>query len=92
MRVYQQFDLDMGLVRKLVKEGLIAPQKIEDLLISLSRKGYTVLKSTANFMGIPRSLTIVKDATASVGSTIATKVRDDFLKIASQLGVERLFE
>lgn len=93
MRLQQQFDLNRGSITALGREFLtIPPYIIEELVVGLTKKGYTVLKSSINFMGIPRSITVVKEFTGPFVTSFSLKIREDFRNVSQRLGIERLFE
>jgi len=93
MRLHQQFDLNLSIMRPLGRELItIPPYLVEELILSLSKRGYQVLKSSAYFMGIPQSITVVNDFTGPFVSKFSTKIRDDFASISKSLGIENLFE
>lgn len=92
MKLHQQFELNMGKINQLGKGLLNRPSyAVEDLVTSLSKKGYTVLKSSAYFMGIPQSITIVKDFTGPFVSHFTSKIKDDVDTASKNLGIRELF-
>ena len=93
MKLHHQFDLNMGILNSFGK-GRIAlpPHIVEDLIAKLSKEGYTVLKSSAYFMGIPQSVTVVKEFTGPFASQFANKIRNDFDSVSRKLGIRELFE
>lgn len=93
MRLHHQFDLNMGAVKAFGKDMLaLPPYLIEELMAKLSKEGYTVLKSSAYFMGIPQSITIVKEFSGPFVSQFANKIRNDFENVSKKLGIRELFE
>lgn len=93
MKVHHQFDLNIGNVKLFGRELLVVPPYvIEELISNLSKKGYTVLKSSAYFMGIPQSITVVKEFTGPFVSHFTNKMRDDFDSVSKKLGINELFE
>ena len=91
MKVHQQFDLDVSALKKAAKESSAVSQKIEELLFSLSKKGYTVLKSSSYVMGIPQSITIIKEATGSIASAITSSIKEDFDSVSERSGMQKVF-
>ena len=92
MRIHQQFDLDLSSIRPLGRELLaIPPYVMENLIASLSKKGYTVLKSSAYYMGIPQSITVVKEFTGPFVSRFSSKMKEDFESVSKALKIEKLF-
>lgn len=71
---------------------MMPPYIIEELANNLSKKGYTVLKSSAYYMGIPQSITVVKEFTGPFISKFANKIREDFNETTKTLGIRELFE
>ncbi len=93
MKLHQQFDLNFGIIRALGRDLMtIPPYMIDKLVTDLTEKGYTVFKSSANFMGIPQSITVIKDFTGPFAARLAAKAKDDFNNISKSLGIENLFE
>ena len=93
MRLHHQFDLNISSIKPVGRELLtISPYLIEELVSSLSKKGYQVLKSSAYFMGIPQSITVVKEFTGPFVNQFADKIRDDFESVSRKLGIKELFD
>lgn len=93
MRLHQQFDLNTRNLTLLGRDLLaIPPYAIEELVSNLSKKGYTVLKSSSYYMGIPQSLTIIKEFTGPFVSQFADKIRNDFDNVSKKLGIREMFE
>ncbi len=93
MKLHHQFDLKVNNVKVFGRELFaIPPYIIEELATNLSKKGYTVLKSSAYYMGIPQSITVVKEFSGPFVSHFANKIRDDFDAVSKQLGIKELFE
>lgn len=92
MRIHQQFDLDLSRITPLGRELLaIPPYIVENLVRSLSRKGYVVLKSSAYYMGIPQSITVVKEFTGPFVTKFSSKIKEDFDTVSKGLKIEKLF-
>ena len=91
MKLHQQFDLNLGIANELGNNRITAPQLIEELVISLVQKGYIVLKSASKVMGIPQSITIIKETGPAI-TVFASAIKQDFSEISKRLGVENLFE
>ena len=93
MRLHHQFDLDIENVKRLGRDLFTLPPYIlEELVTTLTKKGYTVLKSSADFMGIPKSITVVKEFTGPFVTMFSAKMKKDFNFITKKLGIERLFQ
>ena len=93
MRLHHQFDLNINNTELFGRELLVTPPSIiEELTVNLSKKGYTVLKSSAYYMGIPQSITVVKEFTGPFVSQFANKIRNDFENVSKKLGIRELFE
>lgn len=93
MKMHRQFDLNVNNVKLFGRDLLvIPPYVIEELTSNLSKKGYTVLKSSAYFMGIPQSITVVKEFTGPFVTQFASKIRNDFENVSNKLGIRELFE
>ncbi len=97
MKVHHQFDLNLSFLRqrnfsgisKNINENSI---QIEKLIQALIGRGYMVIESSPRYMGIPQSITIIKDLTGPFVVRLSSKVQDDFKAISSALGIEKLFE
>ncbi|MBI2656096.1 hypothetical protein HYX06_06770 [Candidatus Woesearchaeota archaeon] len=93
MRLHHQFDLNTRILNSFGKDKIaLPPYLIEDLITKLSKEGYTVLKSSAYFMGIPQSIIVVKEFTGPFVSQFASKIRNDFDSVSRKLGIRELFE
>jgi len=94
MKLHQQFDLNMkkfGL-EKLPEKATKAPELIEQLVKNLVEEGYIVIMSSAKFMEIPKTITVVKDFTGPMVTYVSTKINDDFNSLAESLGIRKLFD
>ncbi|MBI2656842.1 hypothetical protein HYX03_03825 [Candidatus Woesearchaeota archaeon] len=93
MKMHHQFDLNFSIIRPMGRELLtIPPYLVEELITKLTKRGYTVLKSSAYHMGIPQSITVIKEFTGPFVTKFSAKVQHDFNAVARALGIERLFE
>ena len=93
MKLYHQFDLKNEVLRSLGRELFeVPPYVVEELVKNLSRKGYTILKSSANYMGLPKSITVIKEFTGPFVGQFTAKIKDDFRNISKKLGISELFE
>lgn len=93
MRLHQQFELNLEDNKTEGSQILaIHPSVIEELVANLTRKGYSVLKSTTHYMGIPQSITVIKDFTGPFTILFSAKLKEDFDSITKKLGIERLFQ
>ena len=93
MKIHQQFDLNAKTIKSTGRELLtIPPYLVEELVTNLTKKGYMVLMSSANFMGLPQSITVIKDFTGPFVSKFSAKINGDFNAVSKRLGIENLFE
>ena len=93
MRLHQQFDLNTRNIALLGRDLFaMPPYVIEELISNLSKKGYIVLKSSAYQIGIPQSITIVKEFSGPFVSQFADKIRNDFDSVSRKLGIREMFE
>ena len=94
MKLYQQFDLNLNAL----KIGNIPsimnkiPVLVEKLIKDLLEDGYIVVESSAKHMGIPKTITIVKDFTGPFVTKFSAKIQHDFNAISKAMGIEMLFE
>ncbi|MBI2657640.1 hypothetical protein HYX08_03020 [Candidatus Woesearchaeota archaeon] len=97
MKLHQQFDLNLG-VLKVEKVSNIpsaigkAPVLVDKLVRELAEKGYIVMESSIRYMGVPQSITVIKDFTGPFASLFSSKMRDDFRNISRELGMDKLFD
>ena len=92
MRIHQQFDLDIDNIKPLGREFFaIPPYIMENLITRLSKKGYTVLISSAYYMGIPQSITVIKKITGTTETKFSSKIKEDFDAVSKGLKIEKLF-
>ena len=97
MKLHQQFDLNLKALKpdnvneipKVINE---LPVLVEKLVKDLLREGYIVIESSAKYMGIPQSITIIKEFTGPFVLNFSSKVIEDFRAFSRKLGVEKLFE
>lgn len=93
MKIHQQFDLNLGVINELGKDSLVVPPHlIEELITKLTKRGYTILKSSTSYMGLPQSITLVKDFTEPFVAKFSAKTIEDFNAISRALGIDKLFE
>lgn len=93
MRLYHQFDLNLREIEEMGREFLsIPPYLIEELTKKLTKRGYTVLKSSADFMGLPQSITVIKEFTGPFAILFSKKIKEDFDAVSGKLGIKKLFE
>ena len=94
MKVHQQFDLDLRKfdLGKLPQKAAEVPELIEQLVKSLVEEGYIVIMSSVKYMGIPKTITVVKDFTGPMVTYVSTKINDDFNSLAENLGIRKLFD
>jgi len=93
MKLHQQFDLNSGVLRfnDIPKAVNKVPVLVEKLVKKLIEKGYIVIESSARRMGVPQSITVIKDFTGPFASLFSAKMRDDFNNISRDLGIGKLF-
>jgi dienelactone hydrolase len=92
MRLHQQFDLNTRTSTILVRDSFsISPYTIEQLADNLSKKGYTVMKSSAYFRGMPKSITVVKEFSGPFVTHFTAKMKEDFNVASNELGIKELF-
>ncbi len=92
MKLHHQFDLNTESTISLGRERMsIPPYMIEELVKSMTKKGYTVLKSSAYYMGIPQSITVVKEFTGPFVTHFAGKIKKDFDSVSKKIGIGELF-
>ncbi len=92
MRLYEEFDLNLSEMKRIGRDFMvIPPHLIEELVNHLKEKGYTVLKSTMDFMGVPKSITIVKNFKGPFATMFSAKMKEDFINETRSLGMEELF-
>ena len=89
MKVHQQFDLNAGGIPQAINE---IPVLVERLIKDLIAKGYIVIESSSRHMGIPQSITVIKDFTGPFVINISSKAKEDFKAVSRALGIEKLFE
>lgn len=94
MKIYQQFDLNFNALkpRDIPRAINKIPLLVESLIKDLLERGYMVIESSAKFMGIPKSITVIKDFTGPFVTQFSIKTKEDFTAISRKLGLERLFE
>lgn len=97
MKLHQQFDLNLKALKpenlndipRAINE---LPVLVENLIKDLLKEGYIVIESSARYMGVPKSITIIKDFTGPFVIRFSSKIREDFNSVSKKLGVEKLFE
>jgi len=93
MKLHHQFDLNNESIVSLGRERMsIPPYMIEELVTSMTKKGYTVLKSSAYYMGIPQSIIVVKEFTGPFVTHFTGKIKKDFDAVSKKLGIGELFK
>ena len=97
MRILQQFDLNLNVLKienfnDIPKKINEIPASVEKLTKDLIRKGYSVAKSSAYYMGVPQSITVIKDFTGPFVTQFSEKTREDFNAVSKALGIDKLFE
>lgn len=97
MKLHQQFDLNLEVlkisnVNEIPKAINEVPVLVEKLTKELLERGYIVIESTASYMGIPKSITIIKDFTGPFTTLFSSKIKNDFSNVSRKLGIGKLFE
>ena len=97
MKLHQQFDLNFDTLKvqnfkDIPRAVNKIPVLVEKLIKDLLEEGYIVIESSASFMGIPKTITIVKDFTGPFVTRFSAKIQHDFNALSKSLGIERLFE
>jgi len=97
MRLHQQFDLNQnelnpGRFSPIQKKISEAHVLVEKLVNDLLEEGYIIIESSARYMGVPQSITVVKEFTGPFASRFSAKVQHDFNAITKSLGIEKMFE
>ena len=94
--MHQQFDLNVEMFRTASTDAIERvkeiPSLVEELTKDLIKRGYIVIESSSRYMGIPQSITVVKDFTGPFVLKICSEAKEDFKKASRALGLERLFE
>jgi hypothetical protein len=97
MKLHQQFDLNLKALKPenfndLPRAINEMPLLVEKLIKNLLEQGYIVIESSAKHMGIPKSITVIKDFTGPFATIFSSKINEEFNNLSKKLGVERLFE
>ena len=97
MKLHQQFDLNLNALKidnfkEIPKAVNEIPVLVEKLIKDLLEEGYIVIESSASYMGIPKSITVVKDFTGPFVTRFSAKVQNDFNALSKTIGIDRLFE
>ena len=97
MKLHQQFDLNLNALKiddfnDIPKKINEIPVLVEKLIKDLLEEGYIVIESSARHMGIPKSITVVKDFTGPFVTKFSAKVQNDFNALSKTIGIEKLFE
>lgn len=97
MKLHQQFDLNLGIlsvekVSNIPSAMGKAPVLVDRLVRKLAEKGYIVIESSIRYMGVPQSITVIKDFTGPFASLFSSKMRNDFRDISRALGIGKLFD
>ncbi|HLC60073.1 MAG TPA: hypothetical protein VJJ52_01445 [Candidatus Nanoarchaeia archaeon] len=92
MKLHEEFDLNVGEMKTIVRDYMvIPPHLIEELLTNLKQKGYIVLKSTIDFMGVPKRITLIKKFKGPFVTMFSAKMKQDFIDETKNLRIEGLF-
>lgn len=97
MKLHQQFDLNLKALKPesfndLPRAINKAPILVEKLTKNLLEQGYIVIESSARYMGIPKTITIIKDFTGPFTTMFSSKINEEFNTLSRKLGMEKLFE
>ncbi|MDP3766306.1 MAG: hypothetical protein Q8R04_07375 [Nanoarchaeota archaeon] len=97
MKLHQQFDLNLNAIKidnfnDIPKKINEIPVLVERLIKDLLEEGYIVIESSARHMGIPSSITVIKDFTGPFVTRFSAKLQHDFNALSKAVGIEKLFE
>ena len=97
MKLHQQFDLNLEALKPdnfndIPRAINNVPVLVEKLIKDLLKEDYIVVESSSRYMGIPQSITVIKDFTGPFVIRFSSKTKDDFKAISRALGIEKLFE
>ena len=68
-----------------------APSLVDKLIKQLLKEGYIVVESPIRFMGIPQSITIIRNFTGPFATHFSMKLKEDFDAVSRAIGIEKLF-
>ena len=97
MKLHQQFDVNIhslnvknfNNISRVINK---IPDLVENLIEELLEKGYFVIRDGSNQIGIPKSITLVKDFSGPFVTNFSLKMKEDFNSVSKALGIEKLFE
>lgn len=97
MKIHQQFDLNLKALQPesfndIPRAMNEMPVLVEKLIKNLLEQGYIVIESSAKYMGIPKTITVIKDSTGPFAIMFSRKINDEFRSFSRKLGMEKLFE
>ncbi|MBI2541905.1 hypothetical protein HYV80_04300 [Candidatus Woesearchaeota archaeon] len=97
MKLHQQFDLNLRALKpenfnNIPRAINMMPGLVEGLVKRLLGQGYVVIESSARYMGIPKSITVIKDFSGPFATMFSAKINEEFSSFSKRIGVERLFE
>ncbi len=97
MKLHQQFDLNLNALKidnlKDIHKAINdVPVLVKKLIKDLLEEGYIVIESSARHMGVPQSITVIKDFTGPFVTKFSAKVQNDFNSLSKTIGIEKLFE
>lgn len=97
MKIHQQFDLNLDVfkvkdINDIPRAVNEIPVLVEKLIKDLLEEGYIVIESSARYMGVPQSITVIKDFTGPFVTRFSVKIQQDFNVISRALGIEKLFQ
>ena len=92
MRLHEEFDINLRTLEGLNKGSLkIYRSHVEELVRNLTKKGYCVGKSSLCYLGIPQSISVIKEFTGPFVTHFSMKIKNDFQAISKALRIEELF-
>ena len=97
MKLHQQFDLNLRALKpesfndipRAINE---LPALVEKLTRNLLEQGYIVIESSVKYMGVPRTITVIKDFSGPFATMFSSKINEEFSNLSRKLGMEKLFE
>ena len=97
MKLHQQFDVNIDSLNVKNFNNISRvinkiPDLVENLIEELLEKGYFVIRDGSNQIGIPKSITLVKDFSGPFVTNFSLKMKEDFNSVSKALGIEKLFE
>ena len=97
MKLQQQFALNLRALKpeklnRLPRAVNEVPVLVEKMIKNLLEQGFVVIESSARYMGIPKTITVIRDFTGPFATMFSSKINEEFSNLSKRLGLERLFE